>query len=990
MPEVVVWASSGDDPRPPGRQKTPGASVTEHSVTLPSQPPRSFGRVLRAGTAPEELLSSSQMYGTLSAVAMHGADATVLNVGHRGSAPSWNRGMEGSGPKQPGLVPAALRLLLRLAAGHRKAMQRATRSSAVRKPGQQVKLNPSAEPLLLEQLWSAIHSKRPLFGRVVQDISSFFAAADRDAKGSLCRSDLRRAMQRLDIGLSSAQITRLLATIGTDNSGAIEEEELADWMERGRAAAPGANGAAESAGDGYGGAVPAAEASLDAGVGLRLRWYAIDANEEITDLLTGEGGLLLRKRADRRGLASGGIDVEGLSYVEPRNLNELEELDDLRRHVSETLPRTSHVFVSATARLDMVGGGQQESGRLTFASLGELHPSRKPGELYMSKDGENKPRWLVALQQLLGSDGGRAREPRPTSKVTSLLRGAVAGDESCVVLAHIGLTGEDLSLTDDTLLLGTLLQSQQRSAGPPASHDRPRSAPREEARVADRLTQPKESTPRLRVSRPPRSVAIRNNSADSEAHLEDKENQDETAEAGPSKGSERTGRRAALSMAVNNAKAKGKPRPKSAPHERTQKRREREPVAAATAAAPRRGAAMDHRRAVAQALLDRQFSPQRGAARDTADGSDYGNRDDGAAAAVAAVAAVAGGNSAAPSFAAVTEAEARTNRAQAETARVKKELAAALKRCANLERASTAVDASLQRVHGQVAELGRERKVVQGDLRRLNNRYVALATAHAKLQAETQQDKDVVHQEVPSADDDPVPEVRVSTDDDVTVAHRKVANRHAKQQLVAVPSLSQRAREAKQRSHAAAKATTETTADDGGPVMTVPEQRLCRQRLAQATRTISKLKARTAKQSANQSALATSLEEIVAENNALRQALAQVAEQQPQPQRQRSPTPPPEPPTRSTSAVRQPRYVDAAWAAEQATEMAAAAAGLPLSPAGSPIEGDEYVYDDGDSAERSAAADEMDVEMRKQCANPSLFKKLTNLTQMFVNCSEPG
>ena len=981
MPAVVVWAG----PRPGGQSRTQGLAVTDGSVALPSQPPRSFGRVLRDDTSADELLTSSQLYNTLSAVAARGADATVLNVGHRGSAPTWSHGMEGSGSKRRGLVPAALRLLLQLAAGHRKALQRAARSSAVRKPGQQqAKLNPSVEPLLLEQLWSAIHSKRQLFGRVVQDISSFFAAADRDDKGSvglvcatqssgcvcsvgpflrdcLClQADLRRAMQRLDVGLSSAQITRLLATIDTDKSGAIEEEELAEWMERSRAAAPDGHGTAEATADGYGATVPAAEASLDsAGVGLRLRWFAIDAGEEITDLLTGEGGLCLRKRPDRRGLASSGvseIEVEGLSYVEPRDLSELEELDDLRRHVSETLPRTSHLFVTVTARLDGVGGGQQESGRLTFVSLGEL----PAGAMYTTrKDGEGRPRWLVALQQLLGSDGGRAREPRPTSKVTSLLRSAVAGEQSCVVLAHIGLRGEDLPLSDDTLQLGTLLQSPQPAAG---IHDRPNPAPRE-ARVVEKQ-QPKEttSTARLRVIRPQRSVAIRNHSADSDAQVQDKENRDEEAAAVPSKSSGHTGRRAALSMAVNDAKTKAKPRPKSAPRERTQKRRDREPVAAAAAAAPRRGAATDHRRAVAQALLDQQFSPQRDAARNTAVYSDYGSSGDGA-----------GGSSAAQSIAAVKEAEARTDRAQAETARVKKELAAAMKRCANSERAHGAVDASLQCVHGQVAELGQERKAMQGDLRRLNNRYVALATAHAKLQAETQQDKDVVHQEVPSADDDPLPEVRASTEDALTVAKRKVTNRHAKQELVPVPSLSQRAREAKQRSHAAAKATTEMKAEDGGPVMTVSEQRLCRQRLAQATRTISKLKARTAKQSANQSALATSLEEVVAENNALRQALAQVAEHQPPPppQRQRSPTPPPEPPTRSTSAVRGgAAYVDAAWAAEQTTQMAAAAAGLPLSPPGSPYGDDEYVYDDGDEAERSAAADEMDVEMREYLCRP--------------------
>jgi len=169
--------------------------------------------------------------------------------------------------------------------------------------------------------------------------------------------------------------------------------------------------------------------------------------------------------------------------------------------------------------------------------------------------------------------------------------------------------------------------------------------------------------------------------------------------------------------------------------------------------------------------------------------------------------------------------------------------------------------------------------------------------------------------------------------------------------------------------------------------MTVAEQRLCQQRLAQANSTITQLKARVAQQSANQSAMASSLEEIVVENDALRQALAQTAEQQQQQQRQQRqqrPQPWPQPPPTSPAwpaPARSASVATTAWPEEQAPQVAAADAGPPLQPAqqhyshvmGSAGDGGGMPLDDYEvsQVERDEAVEAMDMEMSESRPQPT-------------------
>jgi hypothetical protein len=258
-----------------------------------------------------------------------------------------------------------------------------------------------------------------------------------------------------------------------------------------------------------------------------------------------------------------------------------------------------------------------------------------------------------------------------------------------------------------------------------------------------------------------------------------------------------------------------------------------------------------------------------------------------------------------------TEAPAGETRVDPEVSRLKRALASALKRCNDSERAHTAVDASLQRVHGQVAELGRERSTLQSELRRLNNRYVTLATSHARLQAaceHTSTSQEVVSS--PPAKDTGAnkPDDRsgkAMADSKLTVLTRRVANRHARQHIV--PAVTDETKvptgppAKNQRKLATVAVTTseEISENASHGVTSAKELQLCQQRLAQANHTIEQLKGQLTQQSADQSAVASSLEELVLENDSLRQALAAAREQQKeygsgrsQPQPQPQPQPP--------------------------------------------------------------------------------------------------
>jgi hypothetical protein len=239
-----------------------------------------------------------------------------------------------------------------------------------------------------------------------------------------------------------------------------------------------------------------------------------------------------------------------------------------------------------------------------------------------------------------------------------------------------------------------------------------------------------------------------------------------------------------------------------------------------------------------------------------------------------------------------------------------------------------------------------------------------------------------------------------------TMLTRRVANRHARQLIASAAPVAAGARSARGKersatgasisrkpaaaavaaSAAAAPAGTGLQAGVSGDdaLMTVAEQRLCQQRLAQANSTITQLKARVAQQSANQSAMASSLEEIVVENDALRQALAQTAEQQQQQQRQRRQQRRPQPPPTSPAwpaPARSASVATTAWPEEQEPQVAAADAGPPLPPAqqhyshviGSAGDGGGMLLDDYEVSqlEHDEAVEAMDMEMSESRPQPT-------------------
>lgn len=95
------------------------------------------------------------------------------------------------------------------------------------------KLTYKVEPRLLQQIWSAIHHERTLFGKPCHNVRTFFDAADRDGSGTLTRRELSAAMVRLDMGLSPLQLDRMLSTIDAqdgDKDGLVQYSEFAKWL----------------------------------------------------------------------------------------------------------------------------------------------------------------------------------------------------------------------------------------------------------------------------------------------------------------------------------------------------------------------------------------------------------------------------------------------------------------------------------------------------------------------------------------------------------------------------------------------------------------------------------------------------------------------------------------------------------------------------------------------------------------------------------------
>ena len=88
------------------------------------------------------------------------------------------------------------------------------------------------EGVALGVLWEAIHIGRTLYGKPCTDLRSFFDACDTDGHEAIVNDRLSDAMMRLGVGLTSAQVETLLATIEVDVSGTVDYDELETWMKR--------------------------------------------------------------------------------------------------------------------------------------------------------------------------------------------------------------------------------------------------------------------------------------------------------------------------------------------------------------------------------------------------------------------------------------------------------------------------------------------------------------------------------------------------------------------------------------------------------------------------------------------------------------------------------------------------------------------------------------------------------------------------------------
>lgn len=92
--------------------------------------------------------------------------------------------------------------------------------------GEQLKLHQKER--IFSVVRRALEEKRSLYGATVHDTVSFFAAADTDSSGTLDRFEFRRAMRRLGVGLSPAQVEQLVQAVDSDRSGEVSYAEFLD------------------------------------------------------------------------------------------------------------------------------------------------------------------------------------------------------------------------------------------------------------------------------------------------------------------------------------------------------------------------------------------------------------------------------------------------------------------------------------------------------------------------------------------------------------------------------------------------------------------------------------------------------------------------------------------------------------------------------------------------------------------------------------------
>lgn len=76
----------------------------------------------------------------------------------------------------------------------------------------------------------AVRQRRSLFGCVVDSLEDAFRAMDSSGRGSLEESDIARALKRLDIEMSPAQLRDLLNHLDANGDGVVDAGEFLEAM----------------------------------------------------------------------------------------------------------------------------------------------------------------------------------------------------------------------------------------------------------------------------------------------------------------------------------------------------------------------------------------------------------------------------------------------------------------------------------------------------------------------------------------------------------------------------------------------------------------------------------------------------------------------------------------------------------------------------------------------------------------------------------------
>eukprot|EP01046_Picozoa_sp_COSAG06_P061064 COSAG06_NODE_13243_length_1278_cov_56.287532_3_plen_150_part_01 len=79
---------------------------------------------------------------------------------------------------------------------------------------------------VIKKLQLALAHSRSLYGHIVSDGRSLFAAIDEDGSETITSEELRAAMRRLDIGVSDTELDGIKTYFDANNNGTIEVLEL--------------------------------------------------------------------------------------------------------------------------------------------------------------------------------------------------------------------------------------------------------------------------------------------------------------------------------------------------------------------------------------------------------------------------------------------------------------------------------------------------------------------------------------------------------------------------------------------------------------------------------------------------------------------------------------------------------------------------------------------------------------------------------------------